>query len=250
MVRSFPTTAAFPCEFTMAIAHVCVHCGWDLARVRPAREPHYGMMLVRCPHCGAAAVRSRHPVQKAWREFLRLDFALTLIGVRLVGIVALTFFWSVACVIGLALASRLGSEESRIDPEARLLIAIFYFALPLLLGAFLSAAFAHIARWKVWLGWLAWSAAVLAIISLHGPFGSDFDPRSSQLLWRGETLSHVLMGLQHVALPAAGVSAIMLVMALPGIFLGNVLLRVRDTLLRAAWRWRLKRLRLAGAANV
>ena len=41
----------------MAISHVCLSCGLDLARVRALLEPHYALPVVVCPDCGWATVR-------------------------------------------------------------------------------------------------------------------------------------------------------------------------------------------------
>jgi hypothetical protein len=41
-------------------------CGLDLARVRAAPDPHYGLPMVTCPRCARACVR-RHPSRIGWR---------------------------------------------------------------------------------------------------------------------------------------------------------------------------------------
>jgi len=234
----------------MAIAHVCVQCGRDLARVRPQREPHYGLNLLRCPTCGAASVRRVHPVQGGWRRFRRLDFVATMIFLRLVGISTLTLFCALSSIFTIALASelRLGGNE-RLPREAVIFAVMLFIIVPTLLGAFLTAAFAHIPRWKMWLGWLAWMGLILFMIALHGPLDSQFDPRPNPnrsvaiLPWLAD-------GCWYIVLPGLLATLAILVAATPGIVLGRLLLRLRDMLIRSKWRWRRKRLRLAGAANV
>lgn len=233
----------------MAIAHICAKCGWDLARVHPQREPHYGLNLVRCPKCDAAAVRRKHPIWVAWRRFRRLDFAVTLIGLRVIGIAAFTFWCTIGGIFTLVLRSEI-ERHQRIPDETGLFLVVFYLLLPLLLGTFLTAAFAHIARWKMWIGWLAWMAIVLLIVSVHGPIERQFDPRPYPVDIDGSIVGWILHGVADIVLPALIAVGAMLVIALPGTFIGGLLLRLGDTLRRTKWRWRRKRMRLAGAANV
>lgn len=233
----------------MAIAHVCAKCGWDLARVRPQREPHYGLNLVRCPKCQAASVRRKHPIWAAWRRFRRLDFAVTLIGLRAIGICTITLFCTLGSIATIGLVGVFGARQ-RMPGEAGLFLVVFYVLLPLLLGTFLTAAFAHIARWKMWLGWLAWMAAILFLVSMHGPLDSQFDPRPNPEDIDGPIVGWLFQGVVNVVLPALVAVTVMLLIALPGALIGRVLLRLGEALRRAKWRWRRKRLRLAGAANV
>ena len=232
----------------MAIAHVCVHCGRDLARVRPQREPHYGLNLVRCPGCGAASVRRRHPVWHGWRTFRRLDFALTMIFLRFLGIASMTVLCAFGAILTIALASELERPGATLSREMLLFLLLFYLLLPLTLGTFLRTAFAHVAPWKMWVGWLVWMTAVVCVISLH-PLESQMDPRGvlggelSMFRW-------VFYGCLFIVVPGVAAIVALLILALPGIFTGNLLLRLRDALASAKWRWRRKRLRLAGAANV
>lgn len=233
----------------MAIAHVCVQCGWDLARVRPRREPHYGLNIVRCPKCEHACVRRKHPLDAGWRRFRRADFALTLLFLRFIGVASMTFFCVVGGVFALVLFNEPQPMSVHMQNEARLFVVVFYLTIPLVLGTFLSAAFAHAALWKVWLVWLLWMGCVLFIVSLHGPMDSQFDPRYG-LLESGETMAHITLGIWHIMLPAWLASGVVLIVALPGVILGRLLLRLRDTLLSAKWRWRHRRLKLARSANV
>lgn len=233
----------------MSIAHVCAKCGWDLARVRPQREPHYGLNLVRCPKCQGASVRRTHPIWAGWRRFRRLDFAFTLIGLRVIGICTITFFCTLGSIATVALMSELG-ERRRMPGEAGLFLVFFYLLLPMLLGTFLTAAFAHIPRWKMWLGWLAWMAVVVFIVSMHGPLDRQFDPRPRPEDIDGPIVAWLAQGVVNVVLPALLAMCVMLLIALPGVLVGKVLLRLGEALRRAKWRWRRKRFRLAGAANV
>jgi hypothetical protein len=55
----------------VAISHVCMECGLDLARVRAAPDPHYGLPMVTCPRCARACVRW-HPSRIGWRGARRV----------------------------------------------------------------------------------------------------------------------------------------------------------------------------------
>ncbi len=65
----------------MAISHVCLSCGLDLARVRARLEPRYALPIVVCPDCGWAAVR-----RKPRRSFGRLPASLLYCGAAIVGL--------------------------------------------------------------------------------------------------------------------------------------------------------------------
>ena len=55
----------------MPIAHVCQRCGEGLGRIRPQREPHYGLRVVRCPRCDWTCVRRKSPATESWHALLR-----------------------------------------------------------------------------------------------------------------------------------------------------------------------------------
>ncbi len=67
----------------MAISHLCLGCGFDLARVRTRPDPHYALPLVVCPDCGDAAVRRVHPLQLGWRAFLRVPASIIALVIQL-----------------------------------------------------------------------------------------------------------------------------------------------------------------------
>ncbi len=48
----------------MAISHVCLRCGFDLARSRALLDPFYRIPIVRCPRCQSVQVRRKHPLLK------------------------------------------------------------------------------------------------------------------------------------------------------------------------------------------
>ena len=233
----------------MAIAQVCVKCGWDLARVRPEPEPHYGLKIIRCGRCAAVSTRQLHPVSDGWRKFRRLDFVMTVIGVRVGIIVTLTFLSTMACVGGVALWSEIQESDGLPRGAGLFLIAVFAVLAPLL-GAFLTSAFEHIPLWKVWLGWLGWMALILFMVSLHGPIDPQFDPRND-IQQPGDTLWRwVGQGVLFITLPSMLVALAIAFAALAGVPLGRGLLWLSAVGRRARWRRRYRRRRLARAAVV
>lgn len=151
----------------MAIAHICLDCGWDLARVRPRMEPYYGLSIVRCPRCDGASVRRVHPLLKGWKSLRRVDWAMTILVVQIILASAATAATVLAVVslvaaTGMVIADKAGSD-----------IAWFFFV-PLavvapLVGAWLTAGLGHHRRLIVWLLWIAWTTLV-ALVAVVSPF--------------------------------------------------------------------------------
>ena len=231
----------------MAIAHVCLGCGWDLARVRPQREPHYGLDLIRCPRCRAAVVRRKHPIWTRWRQFRRLDFAITVLGARVFITALLTFLNVMAAMLCVVLLSELRVDREWPDGAGVYLIMIFGMLAPLT-GTWLTAAFEHIPRWRMWFGWLLWIALILVVLSLHGPFEDQFDRRPSPQEYDGPIWQWMLEGIRNIAVPGAAATALMLIAAIPGLLVGRGLLRLTANVRRTRWRLGRRRRRLASAA--
>lgn len=49
----------------------CTGCGFNLAGQAVLREPHYGMLMVRCPECAAVASLQEYPLLGRWPTRLR-----------------------------------------------------------------------------------------------------------------------------------------------------------------------------------
>lgn len=50
----------------MALAHLCHDCGLDLTRVQAVRDPHYALLIARCPECGTVAALHEYPLLGKW----------------------------------------------------------------------------------------------------------------------------------------------------------------------------------------
>ena len=69
----------------MPRSHLCVSCGWDLAKIRATPDPAYGLLIVACPRCDTHAVKRRvHPTQEIVHWFLKLDLGVTMLGMQLI----------------------------------------------------------------------------------------------------------------------------------------------------------------------
>lgn len=161
----------------MGASHICLACGTDLARVRPAVEPRYGLAAVTCRGCGGVAVRLQ-PSMSGWRRGLRVYIALRAIVLRMAVGAALMCF-SVAAVMGLEYAAEqrgrttldlrllLGGDErySEWDRFGALLLMGVWVGVQLAVGVFLTAGLAH---WRPRrLPWVAWAGVLAMLLSLE-----------------------------------------------------------------------------------
>jgi hypothetical protein len=232
----------------MAIAHVCLNCGRDLARVHPQREPHYGLALVTCPNCATACVRREHPVWRGWKNGRRSVFAIGVLAARLFISALLSLLNVLAIFMSLFLWAELqrvdrGGTPQRIPPQAAIFLAFAYGLLAPLTGVWLTAGFEHIARWKMWIAWLGWMTLILLVISLHGPLSDEIDPRGWSN-WRGPMPEWILEGVLYIVVPGMVFGALLLVAALPGMLVGRGLLWLTGTVRRSRWRTRYRKAHL------
>lgn len=142
----------------MVIAHICLQCGLDLARIRVSRDPHYGLPLVVCPRCSTACVRRRHLIEQGWRTTRRLIRSLLALGGQLLAVV----------IIGSAMSSAaLGLDRAMMRhdlnwllEEERVLLIFALLVIPIINGAWLSATTRH---WRRGAAWTAWLLALVLI---------------------------------------------------------------------------------------
>lgn len=215
---------------SMAIAHVCLGCGKDLARLRAAIEPHYGLPIVRCPTCGLVCVRRRHPQWRVWRSIIRVGSSLAALVLQLAA--ALILAVMTIAFAGLILSTLTGEPPpiDRTSPRAMLLLAALVLAVSILNGVWLSAALGHVARRRAWIGWFLFLVSCLACLFV--PFLMD-GPSSMDLLL------FTLFSMGAISFIAG-----MLVVGLAGVPLGNLILRFLTSYRRSRWRRRRMRLRL------
>ena len=197
----------------MAISHVCISCGLDLARVRARLEPRYALPIVVCPDCGLTAVR-RKP--RAWRSIRSLVVTLLVLAAQ-VGLVVggLAGLFAVSDELGHKIARGTIATLPRNEIILRLSV---YAAFAIALGAWLTAAFSHNRRTTTW---MVFYGAGLVLIA----FGSLIDGHSNGLGFRFVVATAVM------AVATAGI---------PLGLLARLAWRQAEN---ATWRWRRRRLR-------
>jgi hypothetical protein len=224
----------------MAIAHICLSCGRDLARVRPTREPHYGLNMIVCPGCGGRSVRRRRAPEADGRSFRRASRALAMLLARLLVTLLLTLLNMLVVFMCLALWSEIRHHRS-MPIGAGLFLGLAFGVLAPLTGVWLRAALEHIAWWKLWLLWIGWLTLILLVISLHGPLDDDLDPRGELGIDGLPAWRWTWEGLRWIVLPGMAAAGAIMLAALPGILAGRGLLWLAAAVRRARWRARYRR---------
>jgi len=144
----------------MAISHLCMTCGADLAPIRARREEHYGLPLVLCPRCGTAAVRRQRPLRR-WRATRRLGISLAALLAQLA---LLTGFISLTIVVCVMFGEEMARGHFGIDqPETTVILALSFGLLPLGLGTWLTAGLRH---WRGAAAWITFALLVLPMLSI------------------------------------------------------------------------------------
>lgn len=223
----------------MAMAHVCLGCGFDLARQRPRNEPHYGLPLIICPRCASPSVRRRHPLVARWRQFRRVDWAVSILGFKL--LVALVIATATAYTVLVALLMAIHWPP----PSAELIVvrsfaAWAFIALPIIVGAWITAGLNHLTRRQAWVGWGAlMSTCVLCIAALlaSGSAKYEFEPGTVEHV-RGFFSSLLIFSMLGMTMLGA-----IQVCAAMGIPAGKGLLKLAALNRRLRWRRRRRRFR-------
>lgn len=157
------------------MSHVCLGCGWELARVRALPEARYGLCLVTCPRCDASAVRRPDALVAAyrrWRGVRRSVLALARQG----GLMVL-FVLGLAGAIAGNVNELLDLRATPLDAVRAVLSAdlnsrlrdwilneglfgfVLWGALAVAAGVWLTAGLRHLSRSV----WLVWAAALLIV---------------------------------------------------------------------------------------
>lgn len=217
----------------MAIAHVCLGCGHDLARMRTAAhpDPHYGLPLTVCPQCGRAEFRWRHPLVRGWRRARRI-FAT--FAALILCILVLLLFTMFSFIAAFGEGARLIEQRHSLDlDQDRFSLFWAYLVFPLILGVWLEAAFNH---WRYRLQWLAWAAWIISLAWIL-PLAEDIS--------YGQESSIGVLVKQHWYASCNGMLALLLItcISLIGIPFGRMLRRALDASRRTRWRRKRARIR-------
>lgn len=155
----------------MAISHICLSCGLDLARVRARLDPALRLPIVTCPECGGNSVRRRHVLVTAWRGAMRRRYAIWSFIAQLVVFNAL--LWSIAG-LSWAIARQMELDSStlvavirdayrieasglrRFSDVGPWRISVWLIA-SIVAGVWMGATLPH---WKRWAPILVWPAAL------------------------------------------------------------------------------------------
>lgn len=233
----------------MAIAHLCIRCGWDLARMRPVREPHYGLPVVTCPRCSRVTLRRRHPIWQRWHEFRRVDWSLTVVAIQVILLLTLgtitTFcipavLLNAAPLIGSELFKGRRSDEHEIRLFAWLCFWVFGVLGPIT-GAWLSAGFSHLRRWKVWASWAGFMLLIQLVLAGYFIVASSDADVFELGLQRTVVFDRTRIAVILFLAPGSMVLAGIMLAALVGIPAGRLLIWLGRYMRSVRWRWRRRR---------
>jgi len=232
----------------MPRVHICLTCGFDLARERVARDPIYGLPIVRCPNCTTIAVRTQPAALRAWKWFLRLDWVLSTIFVQLHLLAGAVL--GVILFLTVAVGIRADVLRGRpVRPEELTFLATLFIVFSIVKGMWLTASFSHWRRGTPWITWwITWFIGLhlvplfaFSTVDVHWPANVQRRPPDDITAMRWLWL--------HMTVPGVQLVTIMLVFATLGIPPGMLLVRGMRYLRRVRWRLRRRRHRSAMTQN-
>ncbi len=144
---------------SMAISHICLSCGMDLARLPSRPQAGYALPLVMCVNCGTTD--TRHLTRRHVRSWLRLQASLITLALQ-VALLAV-FAWAVVSVcIGVGELWVQG-ELDHLWTKQTLLVYLGVGVLSVFVGLWLGTAFAHAGRIRTWLVFSLVTVAMLSV---------------------------------------------------------------------------------------
>jgi len=120
-----PTQPSLPHRVSVLVGdRFCATCGFNLVGQTVVREPHYHMLMVRCPECGTAAAMQEYPMLGRWANRWARVLAVLLLLVCTVFTIGASFAcWGVSMPSVYAmvqpLSERLGEEHVKWQIAAR-----------------------------------------------------------------------------------------------------------------------------------
>lgn len=147
----------------MAIAHVCLGCGADLARIHVIRDPHYHLPIVICPGCGEACVRRVDPILRRWRAFQPAAAALCALLVQLLIVLLLaTVTAYVVNAVPDIFPVRISGNVLDLLYDQSIAAMVVGVTLPLLTGIWMTTGLGH---WRPWLARAVWGLLIAGLLS-------------------------------------------------------------------------------------
>lgn len=147
----------------MAIAHVCLGCGADLARIHVIRDPHYRLPIVICPGCSHVCVRRVDPILQRWRTFQPAAAALCALSVQLLIVLLLATATAgvVDAVPDILPAPISGNVFDLLDNQS-IWAMVVCVTLPVLTGIWMTTGLGH---WRPWLARAVWGLLIAGLLS-------------------------------------------------------------------------------------
>lgn len=230
----------------MAIVHVCIGCGLDLARVRPVRDAQLDLPVVTCPRCGWACVRRLHPLRRFARQSRRAARAAALLAIQLILVLGLAI-GSVACARGII--ETFFRTPLPLGRDEWVALALMGVLFPLIVGTWLEAGLPH------WRRWAAWSAFALLALVLAG-CASMVEAYQSVIWrnvgpgdWTASRLAYAWFAAEGALIRYLPGLAWIMLTSLAGIAPGRWTAGLIDSARRHLWRARRRRRRLARVAG-
>jgi hypothetical protein len=101
------TPAAGEQRLSTIVGHrLCACCGFSLTGQTIVREPHYGMLMARCPECGAVAALQEYPSLGRWAG-------------RWAAVLAATWLVVLIAALFVSAAAMFGSAEAVVDDSCK-----------------------------------------------------------------------------------------------------------------------------------
>ena len=147
----------------MAIAHVCLGCGADLARIHVIRDPHYRLPIVTCPGCGEVCVRRVDPILQRWRTFQPAAAALCILLVQV--LIVLSLAPATALVIDVVpdiLPVPISGNVFDLLYDQSIAAMVVGVTLPVLTGIWMTTGLGH---WRPWLARAVWGLLIAGLLS-------------------------------------------------------------------------------------
>ena len=147
----------------MSIAHICLGCGADLARIHVIRDPHYRLPIVTCPGCGEVCVRRVDPILQRWRTFQPAAAALCILLVQV--LIVLSLAPATALVIDVVpdiLPVPISGNVFDLLYDQSIAAMVVGVTLPVLTGIWMTTGLGH---WRPWLARAVWGLLIAGLLS-------------------------------------------------------------------------------------
>ncbi|MHC4990465.1 MAG: hypothetical protein ACYTGC_05740 [Planctomycetota bacterium] len=218
----------------MAIAHVCMGCGFDLSRLRAVPDPYYGIPLVACPACDRREAKRFRMLHARVRAGRRLLVAIRTIVSRLV--LAMLLAWAHVNSVN----EIIDSHGAR-DIVASVLIGVYAW---IIIGAWFTLTASH---WRWWAVLTAWGALIAVLLTVPAVLNIVLDGLlvrlDSETPGSGGWLTEILVRWSRELPARIGLTAASVGVSMLGVPVGRAVRGLIARRLGNRWRHRLVRVR-------